>query len=84
MRAPRVQRGRLQRTSAKISDFKPPSLPLSGTRVCPNFQNHPLPGRPLPDFSIFTPYKYNLRIPLIKSIRQDGVLFTPGQLTPDN
>ena len=30
------------------------------------------------------PYKYNLRIPLIKSIRQGGVLFTPGQLTPDN
>ena len=26
----------------------------------------------------------NLRIPLIKSIRQGGVLFTPVQLTPDS
>ena len=43
--------GRLQRTSAKISDFQTTPPPL--VRVCPNFQNHPppLPGRPRPDFS---------------------------------
>ena len=31
-------RGRLQRTSAKISDFQTTPPPL--VRVCPNFQNH--------------------------------------------
>ena len=73
------------RQNLGFSNHPPPLV-----RVCPNFQNHPLPGRPRPDFSIAIfelPYKYNLRIPLIKSIRQGGVLFTPrtidsGQLTP--
>ena len=46
-------RGRLQRMSSKIWDFQTTPPPL--VRVCPNFQNHPpLPGRPRPDFSIFT------------------------------
>ena len=44
-------RGRLQRTSAKISDFQTTPPPL--VWVCPNFQNHPLPERPRPNFSIF-------------------------------
>ena len=40
-------RGRLQRTSAKISNFQTtPPPPL--VRVCPNFQNHP----PSPDVRV--------------------------------
>ena len=39
-------RGRLQRTSAKISDFQTTTPPL--VRVCPNFQNHP----PSPDVRV--------------------------------
>ena len=41
-------RGRLQRTSAKISDFQTTPLPLSGcVRIS---KTTPLLGRPLPDF----------------------------------
>ena len=45
-------RGRLQRTSAKISDFQttPPPSPCPGVSEFPK----PLPGRPRPDFSFFT------------------------------
>ena len=44
-------KGRLQRTSTKISDFQ--TTPF----LCPGvseFPKPPLPGRPRPDFSIFT------------------------------
>ena len=51
-----VLRGRLQRMSAKISGFQTTLPPL--VRVCPNFQNHPLPGRPRPDFSILHIFQF--------------------------
>ena len=40
----------LQRTSAKISDFQTTPAPCPGVSEFPK----PLPGRPRPDFSIFT------------------------------
>ena len=45
-------RGRLQRTSAKISDFQTTPPPL--VRVCPNFQNHPPPRTSASGFFNFT------------------------------
>ena len=56
LRVRKRARGRLQRTSAKISDFQTtPSL-------CPGVSEFPkpppLPGRPRPDFSIFTHFYF--------------------------
>ena len=44
-------RGRLQRTSAKISYFQTTPSPCPGVSEFP--KPLPLPGRPRPDFSIF-------------------------------
>ena len=69
--------GRLQRTSAKISDFKP--LPV---QVRPNFSNHPLPGRPRPDFPtiIFTQL-LSLAEKIKKLGQQENKTFNPGRYT---
>ena len=71
-------RGRLQRTSAKISDFQTTPPPL--VRVCPNFQNHPPPRTSASGFINFYTCKYKYKLlsgGQLSGVNCPGVKSTP-------
>ena len=61
--------------------------PFTKYRVRLNFQNHPLPGRPRPDFPtiIFTHYFFQLLFLhiLVLHIKRKNKIFDPGRYTSE-